>query len=68
MATNLNDVLAALPSKRRVKVEQRADELATLTEAQKAELDRRLANHLANPDDGVPWSEVKAALLSKIRK
>jgi putative addiction module component (TIGR02574 family) len=39
-----------------------------LTEAQKAELDRRLADHLAHPDDGVPWSEVKAALLSKIRK
>lgn len=30
MAKNLNDVLAALPPKRRAKVEQRAGELATL--------------------------------------
>jgi putative addiction module component (TIGR02574 family) len=39
-----------------------------LTEAQKTELDRRLADHLANPDDVVPWSEVKAAALAKIRQ
>lgn len=36
-----------------------------LTEAQKAELDRRLADHMANPDDLIPWDEVKAAALSK---
>ncbi len=40
----------------------------SLTEAQKTELDRRLADHLANPDDVVPWSEVKAAALAKIRQ
>ena len=39
-----------------------------LTEAQKTELDRRLADHLANPDDVVPWNEVKAAALAKIRQ
>ena len=38
------------------------------TEAQKAELDRRLADHLANPNDVIPWSEVKAAALAKIRQ
>ncbi|TKB75921.1 MAG: addiction module component [Nitrospira sp.] len=38
-----------------------------LTEAQKTELDRRLADHLANPHDVVPWSELKAAALAKIR-
>lgn len=36
------------------------------TEAQEAELDRRLADHDANPDDVVPWSEVKAAALADI--
>jgi putative addiction module component (TIGR02574 family) len=36
------------------------------TEAQLAELDRRLAEHEANPDDVVPWSEVKAAALTRI--
>ena len=37
-----------------------------LTDAQKTELDRRLADHLANPDDVIPWSEVKAAALARI--
>lgn len=36
------------------------------TDAQKAELDRRLADHEANPDDVVPWSEVKASALAHI--
>ncbi|MBI5890494.1 MAG: addiction module protein [Nitrosomonadales bacterium] len=40
----------------------------SLTETQKSELDRRLADHLANPDDVVPWSEVKASALAKIRQ
>ena len=37
-----------------------------LTEAQKTELDRRLADHLSNPNNVVSWSEVKAATLAKI--
>ena len=40
----------------------------SLTETQKAELDRRLADHLANPDDVVSWGEVKAAAIAKIRQ
>ena len=36
------------------------------TEAQRAELDRRLADHEANPDDVVPWSDVKASALADI--
>ncbi|MBL6750482.1 MAG: addiction module protein [Nevskia sp.] len=36
------------------------------TDAQKAELDRRLADHDARPDDVVPWSEVKASALARI--
>ena len=36
------------------------------TDAQKAELDRRLADHEANPDDVVPWSEVRASALARI--
>ena len=39
-----------------------------LTEAQKTELDRRLADCQANPNDVIPWSEVKAAALAKIRQ
>lgn len=36
------------------------------TDAQKAELERRLADHEANPNDVVPWSEVKASALARI--
>ncbi len=36
------------------------------TDTQKAELDRRLADHEANPDDVVPWDEVKTSALARI--
>jgi putative addiction module component (TIGR02574 family) len=38
------------------------------TEAQCAELDRRLADDAANPDDVAPWSEVKAEALGRVRR
>ena len=38
------------------------------TEAQKAELDRRLSEHAAHPDDVVPWSEVKDSARTRIRR
>lgn len=38
------------------------------SDAQKAELDRRLADHEKNPDDVVPWSEVKKSALARIRR
>ena len=34
-----------------------------LTEGQRAELDRRWAEHVANPGSAVPWSDVRAKLL-----
>ncbi len=37
-----------------------------LTEAQKTELDRRLADHLENPDDVVSWDEIKTSILAKM--
>lgn len=37
-----------------------------LTDAQKAELERRIADHETNPDDVVPWEEVKASALARI--
>ena len=36
------------------------------TDAQKAELERRLADHESHPDDVVPWTEVKASALARI--
>ena len=35
-----------------------------LTAEQQAELDRRWAEHLENPASAIPWSEVRAKLLS----
>jgi putative addiction module component (TIGR02574 family) len=35
-----------------------------LTDAQRAELDRRWAEHVENPGSAIPWSEVRRKLLS----
>jgi putative addiction module component (TIGR02574 family) len=37
-------------------------EALPLTAAQEAELDRRLADHEANPESGRSWEEVRASL------
>lgn len=39
-----------------------------LTEAQQLELDRRLVDHVANPDDVVPWEQVKAEALARFER
>jgi putative addiction module component (TIGR02574 family) len=39
-----------------------------LTEAQLLELERRLADHTANPDDVVPWEQVKAEALARFQR
>jgi putative addiction module component (TIGR02574 family) len=40
-------------------------ERAPLTEAQLRELERRLADHQANPGDVVPWEQIKAEALAR---
>jgi putative addiction module component (TIGR02574 family) len=42
-----------------------ASEAPKLTEAQRAELDRRLEAHRKNPEAGSPWEEVKARILGR---
>ena len=39
-----------------------------LTDAQKAELDRRIADYEANPDDVIPWEQVRDEALARLRK
>lgn len=39
-----------------------------LTEAQRVELDRRIAEHEASPDDVVPWEEVRASITERLKK
>jgi putative addiction module component (TIGR02574 family) len=65
-ATEIIDQLRAMPpTERRGVVERIWDEFADdeleLTESQGAELDRRLAEHLARPNEVVPWNEIKEA-------
>ncbi len=36
-----------------------------LSEAQRAELDSRIARHEKNPSDVIPWEKVRAGLFSK---
>ena len=39
---------------------------ASLTDAQRAELDHRIARHERNPSDVVAWEQVRANLFKKI--
>ena len=40
----------------------------SLTDVQRAKLDRRLADHEANPNDVVPWEEVKASIATRLKR
>jgi putative addiction module component (TIGR02574 family) len=46
-----------------------ADESAatSLTDAQRAELDRRLADYKDNSNDVVPWEDVKASITARLK-
>ena len=45
-------------------ISQKPDQLP-VSEAEKLELDRRLANYEKNPDEGVEWEALKKNLLEK---
>ena len=52
-------------------VEELWDSIAAatpLTDAQCAELDRRLADHEANPDDVVSWEEVQSSITARLNR
>ncbi|MBL8394521.1 MAG: addiction module protein [Candidatus Accumulibacter sp.] len=38
-----------------------------LTEAQQAELERRIAEHEANPDDAVSWEEIRESIGQRLQ-
>jgi putative addiction module component (TIGR02574 family) len=66
----LSDVLE-LPVSERLKLVEAiwdsiadAPEALELSEAQRAELDRRLEEYERNPSAGSPWSDVKARILT----
>jgi putative addiction module component (TIGR02574 family) len=41
---------------------------APLSEAKRQELQRRLADHAANPGDVVPWEQIEAEAIARFRK
>ena len=41
---------------------------APLSEAKRRELDRRIADHVANPENGVSWGDVEAAALARFAR
>jgi putative addiction module component (TIGR02574 family) len=43
-------------------------EKAPLTEAQRQEIDRRLAAHKADPQAAIPWEQVEAEALARLRR
>lgn len=43
-------------------------DVVPLSEVQRAELERRLADDEANPDDVTPWEEVKAKALARLKQ
>ena len=76
MSTNLNSLgIDQLSRDERLElVQQIWDTIAAeqpptlLSPLQRAELERRLAEDEANPDDTVPWEQVKAEALARLKK
>jgi putative addiction module component (TIGR02574 family) len=73
--TTLAQIAASLPVDERIcLVEAIWDTIAAepnqpeLTEAQKQEMERRLAAHAASPENVVSWEQVKAQALARARK
>ena len=58
-------------AERLILVEELWDSIAAstpITDAQRAELDRRLADHEAYPDDVVSWEEVHSSISARLTK
>ncbi len=43
-------------------------ERSPLTESQRQEIDRRLAAYRANPQAAIPWEQVEAEALARLRR
>lgn len=43
-------------------------ERSPLTDAQRREVDRRLAGHRANPQAAIPWERVEAEVTARLRR
>ena len=72
MSTQLSEILEMSVAERIQLVEDIWDSIAAvpetlpLTDDQRQELDRRLALHTQNPNEGIPWDELKERLLKSV--
>jgi putative addiction module component (TIGR02574 family) len=71
MAISMSDLLSLSVAERLQLVEDLWDSIADspeipLTEEQRQEIDRRLAEHDRNPESAIPWEEARARLLRRI--
>ena len=72
MNTQLSDILQLSVAERIQLVEDIWDSIATvpeaisLTDEQKAELERRLETYQANPSEGIPWKDLKEKLRQRV--
>lgn len=71
MSAQISDILQLTVAERIQLVEDIWDsvaefpELVPLTEPQKKELDRRMQEFRDDPDEGIPWAELKKTLLRR---
>jgi len=68
---NLRDQIGSLSVGEKIELldllwESLEAEIPPLTQAQREELDYRIARHEQNPTDVIPWKRVKAGLLKKL--
>ncbi len=45
-----------------------SEERLPLSEAKRQELDRRLADHKANPNEVIPWEQIEAEAVARFQK
>jgi putative addiction module component (TIGR02574 family) len=69
-ATLLAEIMQLTAKERRDLIEEllaavEEDEAFALTPEQKAEIDRRIAEHERDPNSAVPWEEVRDRLLAR---
>ncbi|MDH3599974.1 MAG: addiction module protein [Candidatus Tectomicrobia bacterium] len=74
LSTTLAEIVSLSVDERLRLVEAIWDSIAAetgqpeMTEAQREELERRLAAHTASPEDVISWEEVKAQALARARR
>lgn len=74
MTTKVLDALLKMPAGERLELamalwesldDKKREAEFTLTSEQVAELDRRLSEHIADPDSAIPWSEVRRKIVGE---